>query len=282
MTTPLTYSFQESTFARRLLRAAYERCYRVLSDPVRNKSIIDEMCKFTFCFNNYPNVKRWITKMTQTGSKDSLELWQAPQLHIGNAGLHYPRTSLDAMSGEPPLNWTEKAPMGPPASVIPETPMPPEMSIRDIIKYVGFEGEWFDPNDVEHYLRNKGLFIDEQSSLVELDINEVPSLDATTAADSGSASSGLDSDPTSPDSVEARIPALQASNNVAAFPNIANVDADLGMDYGMDYGSYLNRPNMNADSFFNESYFTWETASRKMFDVDKFIRSKPFQARHFF
>ena len=48
------------------------------------------------------------------------------------------------------------------------TPIPDSMTPSEIVDYAGVGGEWFDSNDVEQYLRTKGLKLDAQSSWVEI------------------------------------------------------------------------------------------------------------------
>ena len=126
---PSTYSFQESTFARRLARAAYERAYRLLTSPNSRREEIDEMCKFTFCFTSLKNITNWVSSIHKKGKDESLELWQAPQLHLGGAGLHYPRK----IEGHVPADWANKAPMGPRRSTQAETPVPDWMTVEQIV-----------------------------------------------------------------------------------------------------------------------------------------------------
>lgn len=131
---PSTYSFQESTFARRLARAAYERAYRMLTSPHSRREDIDTMCKFTFCFTSLKNITNWLSSVYRKGRNEGLELWQAPQLHLGGAGLHYPRE----IDGFVPADWANKAPMGPRRSTQAETPVPDWMTVEQIVsKFLG-------------------------------------------------------------------------------------------------------------------------------------------------
>lgn len=66
-----------------------------MMDPIRNEKVIQEMCKFVFCFNNFGNIRRWVADAVARTDKESLELWPVSNLHVGGAGLHYPRTSPD-------------------------------------------------------------------------------------------------------------------------------------------------------------------------------------------
>lgn len=50
--TRYTYNFQETTFARRLHRAALERGFRLLTDPSVDETQIEHSFRFNFCFTN--------------------------------------------------------------------------------------------------------------------------------------------------------------------------------------------------------------------------------------
>ena len=277
---PSTYSFRESTFARRLLRAAYERAYRVMSDPHRNAQTIQSMCRFTFCFSSSANIMDWVQKMASATTDDSLELWTAPQLHLGNAGLRYPRTSLDG-ADPPPSDWANPAPMGPQRSMLAETPVPDSMSMTEIIEMVGYQGEWFDPNDVEHYLKSKGLFLSEQSSWAELNVDAVPSLEvpAVPTLDSPNSSDADPDLPSPTDGFTAAIgePTLQEYeypwNGVTTEMHATTSSG--GPIQGLQAPSDFKAPSSSAPlpSFYDGYSFPYLNI-RKIVDVDKFVSSK--------
>ena len=278
LATPSTYSFKESTFARRLLRASYERANRAFMDPDNNAPFIQSMCKFSFCFTNSAKMANWVKKMASATRNDSLELWQAPALHLGNAGLHYPRTSLDG-ADPPPSFWAKKAPMGPRPSLTAETPVPDSMATEEVIEMVGFQGEWFDPNDVEHYLKSKGLILDEQSSWAELDVAALPSLEATAVPAVGSpTSSGPGTDPSSPKDTDSLFPnglVLQGTDYFwgDAAMNMLG-DTNNGVDTQVhELPSHAEAPTSSIP-LFNDSYSFFDTHTKTMVDVDKFLGSK--------
>ncbi len=275
---PLTYCFKETTFARRLLRASYERACRVMSNPVTNAATIQNMCRFVFCFNNSANITKWVNKMACATTEDSLEMWVATQLHVGNAGLHYARTSLDG-ANEPPSFWANKAPMGPRRSTIAETPVPDSMTVEEIIEMVGFQGEWFDSNDVEHYLKSKGLVLDEQSSRVELDLDALPSLGpAVTSALGSPASSNPSTDPSSPkdaDSMFPEVSVLRGGDQLwgAAVANLLDYTND-GVDTQVHEMPSEAKSLAASTPFFNDDYFYSREIKKSVIDVDKFVSSK--------
>ena len=101
-------------------------------------------------------------------TKDNFELWATPFYHVGNAGLHYPRDGIDA-SSPPPAWWAQAEPMGPSLPRKPLNPLPrPNMSAAEVYQHTGADGVWFDSNDIDQYLRTKGLKLDARSTVVEI------------------------------------------------------------------------------------------------------------------
>ena len=280
LASPSTYSFQESTFARRLARAAYERAYRMFVDPRTRKEDLHEMCKFSFCFASAQKIFGWISTINAKGKDESLELWQAPRLHLGNAGLHYPRQPEHHV----PPNWADQAPMGPRRSAKAETPVPDWMSVDQIIEMTGFAGEWFDPHDVEHYLRSKGLQLDGQSSRLEIDDKAVPGLEtpqlnasvspSESYPDIGTPSSvNIESQYTSEPSLQATEPLWNSA--VAQFPTTTTSSSlDLSL---IEPGS---NPKMFASNVYDNmsitdvAFPTRKPTAKKFVDVDKFVDSE--------
>lgn len=137
---PKSYSHQETSFARRLLRSAVEDSYRIMTDPTSRPEDKRRLCKFTWCFTNSSKVVEHLEKIIAKTAKDNLERWEVPQLHLGGAGLHYPRVGIDA-GGAPPAWWANDAPMGPWPVGQPETPpVPNSMAISQIIRKAGVDG----------------------------------------------------------------------------------------------------------------------------------------------
>lgn len=272
MATPSTYSFRESTFARRLLRAALERAYRVMMDPIRNEKTIQQMCKFVFCFNNFGNIRRWVTDAVASTDKESLELWRAADRHVGGAGLHYPRTSPDGDDSVTTPVGADRARMLPRQSLTPQTPMPDWMTVDQIIQYTGFQGEWFDPNDVEQYLKSKGVIVNANSSWAELDGTGVPTLEEARIV------AGLDSFSSSAPGTEAE--SSESSEFLfASEPSLHGVgdvvaDASTDVDLSMQFETWSTGPVIsNHNLLIGDKYSITGAASKKKLDVENFIRA---------
>ncbi|KAL8826114.1 MAG: hypothetical protein Q9191_003996 [Dirinaria sp. TL-2023a] len=273
MAPPSTYSFRESTFARRLLRAALERSYRVMMDPIRNEKIIQQMCKFVFCFNNFGNIRGWVSEAVARTDKESLELWRAANLHVGGAGLHYPRTSPDGDDSVTTSVGADRAHMLPRQSFTPQTPMPDWMTVDQIIQYTGFQGEWFDPNDVEQYLKSRGVIVDANSSWAELDVTGVPT------SEEASIVAGLDSFSSSAPGTEAES-SESSESLVASEPSLPGVgevaDASTDADLSTQFEPWSTSPAISSQSLLiGDKYSIAGAASKKILDVESFIRSKP-------
>ena len=281
---PKTHSYHETSFARRLMRATIERGIRLMTDPNANQEALNRMCRFTWCFASSSDMIKVMLDATSRTTRDSLEQWEAPRLHLGGAGLHFPRANIDGESS-PPAWWANEAPMGPPRLVQPETPVPNTMTITDIIQELRVEGDWFDSSDVEQYLRSKGLNLDGQSSIVEIVEPEdsVPELQDVQMPSTSTpeVSSPLDSTrgPQSPEVVE---------SNWLSDPFVSNTDydwtegmtnpgvPDMNMDFSVDTTDYSNSKAM--DPFFDLSLYTgplptFNTKIKRFVDVDKFLDS---------
>lgn len=168
-----TYSFQETTFARRLHRASLECAYYILLDSTRRRAAIEKIFQLPFSYGNTSRMSSMIKSILTRGTDESLEFSGAPPIHVGGAGTHFPRKGADGrlqpskspynlgLVGLQTLSLLAQA-----AKTQPTTDMSCEI--------IGYEGEWFDPQDVEGYLEEKGIRIDPSLSFVEADIDIEP------------------------------------------------------------------------------------------------------------
>jgi hypothetical protein len=165
---PYTYSFQETTFARRLHRLCLERAFRVLTNPDIDPEFIKRAFRFTFSFSNRRRMLARFQELLKRKAGESLENWNVPFFHVGGAGTHFPRLDEQGRPIYPPNIFSPAKAFGPLA--IPTAEMPrDETTIEQLLESIGFGGVWFDSHDVEGYLRTKGIHLDGQSSFVEID-----------------------------------------------------------------------------------------------------------------
>ncbi|KAI9874965.1 MAG: hypothetical protein M1830_009080 [Pleopsidium flavum] len=178
--TPFTYSFQESTFARRLHRASIEKAYHILTNPNSWKGDISRIFRFCFFYADVNTITYRLREILKRSSIESLDNWASPFFHLGGAGTHYPRTDAEGNRILPPNMLA----IGP--RLWPETLQPKNATTEQLLTLTGWDGEWFDANDVEQYLRTeKGLRLDGLSTFEEM---EVPLSPLPTTASHGLAS----------------------------------------------------------------------------------------------
>lgn len=189
---PYTYSFQETTFARRLHRLCLERAFRVLTNPDIDPEYIKRAFRFTFSFSNRKRMLARFQELLKRKAGESLENWNVPFFHVGGAGTHFPRLDAQGRPIYPPNIFSPAKAFGPLA--IPTAEMlRDEATIEQLLESIGFGGVWFDSHDVEGYLRTKGIHLDGQSSFVEIDplaIERAPPLLLHSSSSTTSSTSG--------------------------------------------------------------------------------------------
>jgi hypothetical protein len=165
---PYTYSFQETTFARRLHRLCLERAFRLLTNPDIDTEYIHRAFRFTFTFSNRRRMLARFQELLKRKAGESLENWNVPFFHVGGAGTHFPRLDEQGRPTYPPNVFSPSKAFGPLSIPTAETPRD-EATVDQLLLSIGFGGIWFDSHDVEGYLRTKGINLDGHSSFVEID-----------------------------------------------------------------------------------------------------------------
>lgn len=165
---PYTYSFQETSFARRLHRLCLERAFRLLTNPQVDQEYIKRAFRFSFSFSNRRRMTARFQELLKRKAGESLENWNVPFFHVGGAGTHFPRRDEHGNPVYPPNIFSPARAFGPLA--LPTAEMPrDEATIEQLLESIGFGGIWFDSHDVESYLRTLGINLDGHSSFVEID-----------------------------------------------------------------------------------------------------------------
>ena len=279
---PRSYSYQETSFARRLMRSAAEAGIRLITNPDTRPEDLKRVCKFAWCFANSSELLKICMATAQKTATDGMEDWNAARLHLGGAGLHYARDGVDGAE-PPPAWWLEEAPMGPRCPVQPETPMPDNMTIAEMIQTVRVAGDWFDSSDVEQYLWEKGIYLDGRSSFVEITEPDatVPELHETPIPSTGSpevsSPIGSTGGPLNLQDVETdwfNGPFVTGTDyrwaedipvpdvNMEFSDDQFNLPFEKGFDPSFDFSQYTKTmPTLNAKM-------------KKFLDVDKFLNSK--------
>ena len=188
---PRTYSFQETTFGRRLHRAAVEQGYQLLLDPQRRPATYDRVFRLSFMSRTREKMILQMKTMLERGPHENLDQ-ETALIHVGGAGTHYPRRDPFGNVTPKKESW-HMGIVGPQTLALLENAAKDNITVDMTVDIAGFEGEWFDPYDVEGYLEEKGIFIDPVSSFAEAEVvvQSAPSSHASgTGTDSTPYSSG--------------------------------------------------------------------------------------------
>lgn len=191
LTPPITYSFQETSFARRLHRACLEGGYHLMLDPTRRPQTYERVFRLSLMGRNKAKLTSVLKMLLSRGPHESLDLSESALIHVGGAGTHYGRSDQFG-------NWTPKKEsynlglIGPQTLALLQDAAQNNittdskqygdlgmlrhmlMSALVTVEIAGYEGEWFDPYDVEGYLEEKGIHIDPSTSFAEAEITDGP------------------------------------------------------------------------------------------------------------
>lgn len=286
-----TYSFQETTFARRLHRMSLERAFRNLANPTIDPEYIKNTFRFTFCFSNRKRMLQRFQTLLKRRAGESLENFNVPFFRIGGAGTHFPRRDDQGKPIYPPNLLSPARAFGPLPYVPIETPRAGK-STEEILEDIGFGGDWYDAHDVEEYLKTKGIYLDGQTSLVEVDpvvlrivkgITTTPAT-APTVFSSSTASSTSSPHPhepsiTTPSSfTAASIPPDFGSGDLYSgsttfFGNMLASDAQPGRADGVNvldvlWDDFTAQP---SSTFFQDLQQQQQSPSLVTFDVEQFL-----------
>jgi len=175
---PDSHNYNEFSFARRIHRAAIERAFRLITstDPAVSDRV-QQVFRFCLLYESKEMIEARLKRLISSSTKETLQEWRAPFVHIGGAGTYYPMHDSD-VNGDLMPKFRTGYSMGPFSSSISQVQEIMDDDMRPDLP--GFEGEFFDPNDVEGYLRGRGLDIAPAAEFVtgELDLTalaEVPS-----------------------------------------------------------------------------------------------------------
>lgn len=165
---PKSYSYNELSLSRQIHRLSIEKCFRLFtSDDPATEERIQSVFRFSLMYSSREDIAARLHQLVCTSAKDTLHHWCAPFVHIGGAGTHYPINESDENWELMPRFRTGYS-MGPFTTTVSEAQELLDDQMRCTLP--GFEGYLFDPNDVEGYLRDRGLDIAPAADSVEVEL----------------------------------------------------------------------------------------------------------------
>lgn len=163
---PTSYSYQETSFARRLHRKCVESAYRVLIGdnvhPAKKARI------FKLAFRVW-NKKHLVEKFRKAALGWELDDPATPYFSVGGAGTHYPRTWNQLVQPVTNGPW--------PTHMAHIQHQGPDMSVEAIVRDLGMDdGDWFDCLDIEGHLRGMGVYLEAHTTYAEFMQGNVPAV----------------------------------------------------------------------------------------------------------
>lgn len=165
---PCTYSHNETRFARRLTRAALEAGLYLLSTSDESTPGIGFLFKLSLPYITLINLRNNVREVLNRSVNQELDNLRTPYLHVGGAGTHYPRRDAFGNVMIHPNSW-KVCRIGPTLSRMIRIEGSRGINHDLTVDFAGYEGEWFDPHDVEGYLaQEKGCYIDPRAAYTQV------------------------------------------------------------------------------------------------------------------
>lgn len=169
-----TYSYEEVTFARRLLRATLEAGFLLLCSSDVRPEILDYVFKLSLPYLTLEEIRSRFKIILSRGITEDLDWYATPFLHLGGAGTHYQRRDAQGIPIPMKNTWTVRQ-IGPLDQRMIRVQSVADGRTQDLegIDLGGFEGEWFDSYDVQGYLEEQWhCRVDPRSSFAECLIDD--------------------------------------------------------------------------------------------------------------
>lgn len=240
---PQSFAYTEKSFARRLHREACQRGYKLICSPNPNPKRFKEVFSFTLRYCSKAHVKARLEKAISSSSKDSLQAWKEPFIHLGGAGTYFPMNESDK-AGMPKFN--SGLSMGPfPQDVMSTRENFLENDMKTFVPDADYEGQFYDPNDVESYLRGRGINITDDMQYVSLDLGSLIPYEDSEAQTMSTSSQTLS--PRTPMSAGESVPAQEVTfDSVPGFFDSYDMEQAINIPV-TNPGDVLNLPLRFAD-----------------------------------
>lgn len=184
---PPSHTHQERTFGRRLQRSALEQGLLLLHLPSPPPHIYAGVFGFCLLFESRDDIVKRVTDAISRDPRRTLDCWDRPFWHLGGAGSFFGFVRGADFSDEstssdeyPPVGNQGSEGLRPDRSLGSAMgPFGPEVEeVRDMrvdrrmrMLVPGFEGDFFDPDEVEVFLRRRGVYIPPASDFVTAEID---------------------------------------------------------------------------------------------------------------
>ncbi|GKT52335.1 uncharacterized protein ColSpa_12516 [Colletotrichum spaethianum] len=186
---PSTFAYQERTFGRRLQRSTLEKAYLLVRMPDPPPNLMTSAFGFCLLFEPKERILERVTNCLRVNERETMFNWKFPFLHLGGGGTWfgemnemdesaYPRALRNPVGNqgttEPHRQKVESIfGLGPWDAETEE--MRDLMVSQDLDKLrmsvPGFEGDFYDADEVEWVLRQRGVVIPPAADFVTAEID---------------------------------------------------------------------------------------------------------------
>lgn len=163
------YAAAETSFARRLQRTFLEHAYRGLLNPKTDPSVNDQRFKFSFTYSSRDRIMGRLRVVLGKGYDEHLDNTYIPFKRLGGAGTHFRTNSETGGALSPAKEPLFVRSFGPDPNLMVETPRN-ERDFMQLVDAIGYGGEWFDSDDIERYLKSKGIFLNGYTTFVDIEL----------------------------------------------------------------------------------------------------------------
>lgn len=260
---PPTAAYQEATFGRRLQRSTLEFASRLSTMPNPPNGKLAKVFGFCLLYEPIEQIRARLQKTLETTRQESLNNWRVPFWALGGIGQHQfggqQRQQDSKLIGNQGTVDVAKHNFGTNFAIGPFDTGVTEARDRQLdenmrIRLPGFEGEFFDPDEVEIYLQSRGVCIQPGQDYVTAEV-DTALFDDPQQESADVYSQWVADMPPPPGSSRASQNALAAVNEnwmgERAFPNLQAATNMMGLMGGAK-SSMANRKQivtLNVDVF---------------------------------
>lgn len=180
-----TMAFTETTFGRRLQRSTIELACQLSTMPNPPNDFFARVFGFCMLYEPIENIRVRLHKALEKTSQESLHNWRVPFWAVGGAGQHQfggssQQQQEEPQQGNPVGNQgtadVAKHAFGTNFGVGPFDARTTDTRDRQLdasmrIMLPGFQGDFFDPDDVEVYLQSRGVSIEPGQDYVTAEVD---------------------------------------------------------------------------------------------------------------
>lgn len=263
---PASFAFNEISFGRRLQRSALQTGYRLITMPNPPADELARSFGFVLLFEPVDKIRERLRRGLEKTSAESLNYWPAPFWALGGAGQRSFGGSADgSATGNVGTEDVGKHDFDSTLGIGPFDIKTTDARDRRVdgrmrITLPGFEGEFFDPDEVEVYLRSRGVAIPPGQDYVTVEV------DAHWLEEGRQGQTGVEQwAALSPDS---------GSTSLSEAPTTAVDDGSWATGTGLGGGGIFG----DTASFSTSSGTSAAGKKLVTLDIDKFVRGKSLYA----